>query len=101
MVLFSLGVAMFERSAEHESPQQKFDRMVLRRESFWQVVHEPFMNHDMTRADVRDLIVLGLQHSRGYYRTLAEKFGITPQEYKRFLSFLHRYDCHVDFRQFR
>jgi hypothetical protein len=69
--------------------------------SFWSEVHEPFMNHDITREDVRQLVREGLAHTRGNYKMLVRAFNMDPRDYKRFLSFLRTYECHVSFRPFR
>jgi len=81
--------------------QQRLDRLMKDRVSFWSEVHEPFMNHDITREDVRQLVREGLAHTRGNYKMLVRAFNMDPRDYKRFLSFLRTYECHVSFRPFR
>jgi DNA-binding NtrC family response regulator len=81
--------------------QQRLDRLMKDRVSFWSEVHEPFMNHDITREDVRQLVREGLAHTRGNYKMLVRTFNMAPGDYKRFLSFLRTYECHVSFRPFR
>jgi len=82
-------------------PQQLFKRLVEGRESFWSGVYEPFMARDLTRRDVRELIRLGLEHTRGNYKQLISTFNIDATDYKRFLNFLRKYECHVRFQAFR
>jgi DNA-binding NtrC family response regulator len=81
--------------------QHRFERLMKERVSFWSEVHEPFMNHDITRDDVRELVREGLAHTRGNYKMLVRAFNMDPRDYKRFLSFLRTYECHVSFRPFR
>ena len=81
--------------------QHRFERLMKDRVSFWSEVHEPFMNHDLTRDDVRELVREGLAHTRGNYKMLVRAFNMDPHDYKRFLSFLRTYECHVSFRPFR
>jgi DNA-binding NtrC family response regulator len=81
--------------------QQRLDRLMKERVSFWSEVHEPFMNHDNTREDVRQLVREGLAHTRGNYKMLVRAFNMDPRDYKRFLGFLRTYECHVSFRPFR
>lgn len=88
-------------SAASSSLQQRLDRLMKDRVSFWSEVHEPFMNHDITREDVRQLVREGLAHTRGNYKMLVRAFNMDPRDYKRFLSFLRTYECHVSFRPFR
>ena len=81
--------------------QQLYDRIVDRRESFWSTVYTPFMARDLTRDDVRMLVSAGLQHTRGNYKMLLELFNMEPTDYKRFLNFLRKHQCHMPFQQFR
>jgi DNA-binding NtrC family response regulator len=76
-------------------------RMTEDGESFWSAVYPAFMSRDLTRADLRTLIAMGLQETRGNYRTLIELFGMAPTDYKRFLGFLRKHDCHLPFQRFR
>jgi transcriptional regulator with PAS, ATPase and Fis domain len=78
-----------------------FERIVTRRESFWTAVYAPFMTRDLTRDDVRSLVKAGLQHTRGNYKVLLELFNMEPGDYKRFLNFLRKHQCHMPFQQFR
>jgi DNA-binding NtrC family response regulator len=81
--------------------ERLFDRIVNGHESFWTAVYEPFMARDLTRADLRELVRLGLRHTLGNYKLLVTSFNMAPQDYKRFLNFLRKYDCHVAFQMFR
>jgi len=78
-----------------------FNRIVSERESFWSVVYAPFISRDLTRNDVRGIIKAGLQHTRGNYKMLLELFNMEPGDYKRFLNFLRKHQCHMPFQQFR
>jgi DNA-binding NtrC family response regulator len=89
------------RAAGATVPAELFDRIVNRGESFWSAVYEPFMARDLTRADVRVVVTAGLQQTRGNYKMLVEFFNMAPQDYKRFLNFLRKHQCHMPFQQFR
>jgi len=78
-----------------------FDRMFTNGASFWSEVYEPFMARDLTRNDVRDVVRLGLEHTRGNYKMLVQCFNMPPEDYKKFLNFLRKYQCHVPFQRFR
>jgi DNA-binding NtrC family response regulator len=69
--------------------------------SFWSEVYEPFMARDLTRNDVREIVRLGLEHTRGNYKMLVSSFNMRNDDYKRFLNFLRKYECHVPFQRFR
>ena len=81
--------------------QQMFERIVVGGAPFWSVAYEPFMARDLTRKDVRELVRLGLEHTRGNYKLLVTTFNMGPEEYKKFLNFLRKYQCHVPFQAFR
>ena len=78
-----------------------FERMTVNGESFWSVVHEPFMSRDLTRQDLRAVIARGLEHTRGSYKLLVQLFNLQPDDYKRLLSFLRKYECQLPFQKFR
>ncbi len=78
-----------------------FERMVKDGETFWRVIHAPFVSHDLTRDDVRSVVRRGLERTGGNYRVLAELFNMPRDDYKRFLSFLAKQQCHVAFQPFR
>jgi transcriptional regulator with PAS, ATPase and Fis domain len=78
-----------------------YDRMMSQGQSFWSVVYEPFMAHDLTREDLRRIITRGLTETRGSYRALVRAFNMDAADYKRFLSFLRKHQCHMPFQQFR
>jgi hypothetical protein len=86
-------------SAPHS--QLLFERMFTNGASFWSEVYEPFMARDLTRNDVRDVVRLGLEHTRGNYKMLVQCFNMPPEDYKKFLNFLRKYQCHVPFQRFR
>jgi transcriptional regulator with PAS, ATPase and Fis domain len=87
--------------AVSSNADQLFARMISGRESFWTVVHPLFMARDLTRADLRSILRKGLQQTGGNYKVLVQLFNMPPDDYKRFLNFLRKHECHVPFRRFR
>ena len=75
--------------------------MIDGRDSFWSVVHPLFMTRDLTRKELRTVIQVGLTRTNGNYRQLVELFNMPAEDYKRFLAFLRKHDCHLPFRRFR
>ena len=75
--------------------------MMKQGESFWAVVYPIFMSRDLTRTDLRRIVQVGLESTNGNYRLLVQLFNMAPQDYKRFLSFLRKHDCHLPFQRFR
>ncbi|HLG55715.1 MAG TPA: sigma 54-interacting transcriptional regulator [Vicinamibacterales bacterium] len=69
--------------------------------SFFDHIYPLFLSRDITRHDMRELVRKGLSTTRGNYRALLKLFGMSNQDYKRFLNFLAAHDCGADFRAFR
>ena len=78
-----------------------YDRMVVGGESFWSAVHPLFTARDMTRDDMRAIITRGLTQTRGSYRLVLQLVNMPAEDYKAFLNFLRKHQCHVPFFQFR
>ena len=80
---------------------EMFQSLVSGSHKFWDHVYTLFLNRDITRHDLRELVRKGLTATSGNYRAMLHLFGIDAHDYKRFLNFLAAHDCSVDFRQFR
>jgi transcriptional regulator with GAF, ATPase, and Fis domain len=77
------------------------DQMLKSQESFWSAVYPQFMSRDITRTDLRRVVQIGLERTSGNYRSLVQLFNMPVEDYKRFLSFLRKHDCHLPFQRFR
>jgi len=94
--------AAVEAAAAGPSPVDELAaRMLKHGESFWSVVYPIFMSRDLTRADLRKIIKIGLESTNGNYRLLTQLFNMGDDDYKKFLNFLRKYDCHLPFQLFR
>jgi transcriptional regulator with GAF, ATPase, and Fis domain len=78
-----------------------YKRLVDQRESFWSTVYPLFMEREITRANVREVVRRGLEEARGNYKIVARLFNMEPREYKRFLNFLRKHDCQIPFKEYR
>jgi DNA-binding NtrC family response regulator len=78
-----------------------FKKLTDERESFWQVVYPLYMNREITRGNVRDLVHKGLEHARGNYKIVVRLFNMESRDYKRFLNFLRKHDCQLPFKEYR
>ena len=84
------------------SPADELTAQMLKQgESFWSAVYPMFMARDLTRADLRRIVQIGLENTNGNYRSLVQLFNMPGDDYKRFLSFLRKHDCHLPFQRFR
>ena len=72
-----------------------WEEMMRGGRSFWAVVHPRFINRELTKADVREIIKRGLEQTQGSYRKLVELFHLPQTDYKRFLAFLSQHDCQI------
>jgi DNA-binding NtrC family response regulator len=68
---------------------------------FWSVVHRPFREREVTRADLMTLVDWGLQHTRGSYRALVRLFNLPDTDYKRFHAFLYQQNCNLAVAPYR
>jgi transcriptional regulator with GAF, ATPase, and Fis domain len=68
---------------------------------FWNHVHRLFLNRDITRHDLREVVRRGLAATNGSYRAMVKLFHIDEHDYKRLLNFLAAHGCTVDCREFR
>jgi DNA-binding NtrC family response regulator len=78
-----------------------FKKLTEERESFWNAVYPLYMNREITRANVRDLVHKGLEEARGNYKIVLRLFNMETTDYKRFLNFLRKHECQLPFKEYR
>jgi transcriptional regulator with PAS, ATPase and Fis domain len=78
-----------------------YKKLVENRESFWTAVYPLYMQREITRGNVRDLVRKGLEDARGSYKIVAKLFNMESRDYKRFLNFLRKHDCQLPFKEYR
>ncbi len=78
-----------------------FKRMAEDGESFWTAVYPLYMQREITRQNVRDLVRKGLEEARGNYKIVCKLFNMDVNDYKRFLNFLRKHDCQLPFKEYR
>src|SRR5688572_6731854 len=76
-------------------------RRVKDGESFWTSVYPLYMQREITKANVREVVRRGLEEARGNYKIVARMFNMGADDYKRFLNFLRKHDCQLPFKEFR
>ena len=89
------------RERRRQTADDLYDALVTGGYSFWEHIHPIFLSRDITRHDIRELVVRGLRTTHGNYRGLLRLFGIPTHDYKRFHNFLMAHGCKVDYRSFR
>jgi transcriptional regulator with PAS, ATPase and Fis domain len=70
-------------------------------ENFWDSIARPYADRQITRHHVEHVIRKGLIQTEGSYRRLVRLFNLPESDYKRFMDFLRRHRCNVDYRQYR
>ncbi|MCU0255674.1 MAG: sigma-54 dependent transcriptional regulator [Vicinamibacterales bacterium] len=96
------GVALRpKRERRRTVADDLYKRLVEDRESFWTSVYPLYMQREITRQNVRDLVRRGLEEARGNYKIVCRLFNMEPGDYKRFLNFLRKHDCQLPFKEYR
>jgi len=78
-----------------------YKKLVEEQQSFWHVVYPLYMQREITKDNVREVVRRGLEETRGNYRIVAKLFNLDPADYKRFLNFLRKHDCQLPFKEYR
>jgi transcriptional regulator with GAF, ATPase, and Fis domain len=76
-------------------------RMLVNKESFWAAVYPLYMQREITRGNLRELVSKGLEEAKGNYKIVTRLFNMEQGDYKRFLNFLRKHDCQLPFRDYR
>jgi transcriptional regulator with GAF, ATPase, and Fis domain len=92
---------MAARERRRQIADELYQAIVTGGYSFWEHIYPLFINRDITRHDIRQLVRKGLSTTRGSYRGLLQLFGMPASDYKRFMNFLATHDCRAEFREFR
>jgi hypothetical protein len=64
-------------------------------------VHDRYKRRDISRESVIALMDIGLRAAHGNYKVMASMFQIPTEQYRRFMDFLRRNQCLLDFRPYR
>jgi transcriptional regulator with GAF, ATPase, and Fis domain len=67
------------------------ERMVEGTGTFWDLVHEPFMDRELNRCQVRSVIEEGLRRSNWSYKRALCVFGVAQDDYLKFMDFLRHH----------
>src|SRR5262249_30269707 len=84
-----------------EEIQMWFKDISEGRKDFWTAIHGRYKRRDISREKVVALIDFGLRATRGSYKEMADKLRLNESGYRRFMDFLRRNDCLLDFRPYR
>ncbi len=65
---------------EEEVVMKLYQEMVIKGKSFWEVVHKPFLQRDLNRRQVKDILALGLKETGGSFKKLLRLFLVGEDE---------------------
>ncbi len=86
--------------SEFRRKSDPFEEMTKGRLSFWEVVHKRYLKHEISRDELKDIIIKGLEKSGWSFKRLLTLFNIKAIEYKRFINFLQNQGIKLrDFRR--
>jgi transcriptional regulator with GAF, ATPase, and Fis domain len=100
-VRFAVAQPVVDRERSRQFATDLYDGLRDGHLTFWEDIYGRFLQRDMTRDDLRELVRCGLTQAAGNYRAMLPLLGISAKDYKRFLNFLAAHDCMLDFRAFR
>jgi transcriptional regulator with PAS, ATPase and Fis domain len=89
------------RERRRQPADDLYAGLVAGKFSFWDQIHRMFLDRDITRHDLREVIRRGLTTSGGSYRGLVTLFGMDSGDYKRFFNFIAAHDCGINARAYR
>jgi transcriptional regulator with GAF, ATPase, and Fis domain len=93
---FADGLEASPANAANTEPPSRadpalFERLLAREGSFWSLVQEPYLNRDLNREEVRQVVSQGLWRTHNSYKKLLELFGVDPGDYLKFMDFLRHH----------
>ncbi|MAQ95814.1 MAG: hypothetical protein CMM84_20100 [Rhodothermaceae bacterium] len=59
--------------------------------SFWSVVRDPYLDRELNRDEVRQIVERGLAEAGGSYKRALRAFGLPEAEYLKFMDFLRHH----------
>src|SRR5258708_1785903 len=68
-----------------------FETMVEQVRTFWDIVHQPFLDRHLNRPQAREIVSHGLLPPRDTYLRMSVLFNIRPDHYQKFMDFLRHH----------
>jgi transcriptional regulator with GAF, ATPase, and Fis domain len=72
--------------------EELFRGLLIGGADFWKMVGEPFLQRDLNRGEVRQLVARGLREARGSYRRLLDLWQMPAVQYQKFMDFLRHHE---------
>ena len=80
-----------ETPGEATPGDDPYQKMVNGGASFWEAVRAPFLERDLNRLQVQQVVRRGLRENGACYRTLLAKFNLDAGDYHKFMDFLRHH----------
>ena len=93
--------AQIEAGAPTDDVQAWFMDLSEGRKDFWSAIQNRYKRRDISREKILALVDFGLRSTKGNYKTMASMFHLQEKDYRRFMDFLRRNECLLDFRPYR
>ena len=75
-----------------EAADDLYQRVISGGEDFWTAVYKPFMDRDLNRSQVRDIVKKGFASAQWNYRKLLDVLHVPASDYQRFMDFLRHHN---------
>jgi transcriptional regulator with PAS, ATPase and Fis domain len=97
----AIDAAAASADTQSDEVQTWFKDISEGRKDFWSAIHKSYKRRDISREKVLAFVDFGLRSTRGSYKEMAGRFRLKEAEYRRFMDFLRRNECLLDFRPYR
>jgi transcriptional regulator with GAF, ATPase, and Fis domain len=71
-----------------DEPGGLLEQLLQGQGTFWSLVHDPFLDRELNREQVMQLVEQGLRRAGGSYKSLVKLLGLPQREYQRLMGFL-------------
>ncbi|MCP4152897.1 MAG: sigma-54-dependent Fis family transcriptional regulator [bacterium] len=81
-----------DESSDKSPPDNEVERLwneIKAGGNFWDIVKTPYMNRDLRRSDVKEIVSKGLVETNGKYKKLVKLFNMEKNDYHRLMRFFH------------
>lgn len=82
-------------AARHQDESKSLSlywQMVREGGTFWKVIRPVYLDRDLNRSQVKQVVGKGLRETNGSYKGLLSLFNVTEDEYSKFMDFLRHHD---------
>jgi hypothetical protein len=66
------------------------------KQTFWEVIKEPFVARELNKAQVKEVLNQSWIKARCSYRKLVRMFNLPDSDYQKFMSFLRTHQLKFD-----